>query len=70
VQIEVILIAVLSEPFACRLRGAAAHCDDLQADHIALVLGDIAKEVGDAEPAFLVLPRERKPRQLMPAIGS
>jgi hypothetical protein len=59
VQIEVILVAVVSEPFARRFGGAPAHRDDLQADHVARPLGDVAEEIGDAETAILVLLRER-----------
>ncbi len=36
VQIEVILVAVVGEPFARRFRGAPAHRHDLQPDHVAL----------------------------------
>jgi hypothetical protein len=69
VQIEVILVAVLREPFARRLRGAPPHRHDLQGDDIAFVAGDIAEEIGDAEPAFIVLAREREAGQLAFAIG-
>ena len=31
-----------------------------QGDHVALVAGDVAEEVGNAEAAFLVLARERE----------
>ena len=68
-QIEVFLVAVLGEPFARRLRGAPPHRHNLQRDHVALVLGYIAEEVGDAEPALLVVAREREAGQLALAVG-
>src|SRR6185437_13894330 len=68
VEIEIILVAVGSEPLPRRIGSASAHGDELQADHIALAIADIAQEIGDAEPAFLVLPRQRKARDLAPAV--
>src|SRR6185437_13077722 len=63
VKIEVVLIAVLGEPFARHLGGAVAHGDDLQADDVALAVADVAEEIGDAQTAILVLARERQPRE-------
>ena len=47
VEIEIILIAVLAEPFARHLGGARPHGDDLKPDHVALIVGDVAEEIGD-----------------------
>ena len=41
---------------------------DLEADDVALGVADIAEEVGDAEPAVLVLAREGEARQLALAV--
>jgi hypothetical protein len=49
VLVEVILVAVLSEPFAGGLRGTPPHRHDLQGEDVALLIGDIADEIGDAE---------------------
>src|SRR4051812_47741045 len=68
VQIEVILVAVGGEPLARRFRGARAHRDDLEADDVALSVIDVAQEIGDAEPALLVLAREAEARDLAPTI--
>src|SRR3546814_19120296 len=50
VQVEVVLIAVILEPRARHVGGALAHGDALQAEHVALPLGDArpeASRVGD-----------------------
>ena len=59
VQVEVILVAVLGEPLAGGLRGAPPHRHNLQADHVTRPFGDVAEEIGNAEPTILVLLRER-----------
>jgi hypothetical protein len=58
VEVQVVLVAVLGEPLARRIGGAPAHRHDLQADHVARILGGVAEEIGDAETAILVLARE------------
>src|SRR5947209_7564679 len=63
-QIEVILVSVVGEPFASRLRGAPAHRHKLESDDVALGIVDISEEIGDAEPALLVLARKGEARDL------
>ena len=48
VQIEIILVAVVLEPFARDVGGFLAHGHDLQADDVALVIVHVAEEIGDA----------------------
>src|SRR5262249_32224758 len=69
VLVEGILVAVLGETFARRLRGAPSHRHDLQPDAAAPAVIGVAEEVGDAEAALLVLARERKAGQLALAVA-
>ena len=67
VQADIVLVAVGGEPVAGHLRGALADGHDLQAQHVALGLVDVAQEVGDAQAALLGLARQREAGELAAA---
>ena len=68
VQVDVVLVAVVREPLARDLGGALADGHDLQADHVALGLVDVAQEVGDAQAALLGLARQGEAGDLAAAV--
>jgi hypothetical protein len=49
----------LGEPFSGCFRSAPPYPHHLQRDHVALAIGDVAEEIGDAETTLLA-PREPK----------
>ena len=64
VQIEIVLVAVVREPVARDLGRLLPDRHDLQPDHVALGVVDVAEEVGDALAVLLRLARQGEAREL------
>ena len=68
VQVEIVLVAVVLEPGAGDLGRLLPHGDDLQRDHVAFGVVDVAEEVGDAFAVLLRLARQGEAGEFRAAV--